>query len=210
MFFYLLTIFVLTSFPTGYLITKCFTGEDIRKKGNRKICTANVVRNVNLKAGIACGILDLLKGFLVVYLAQHFGFSLQVQIAAGILVVAAQLWPLLFRFWGGTGFVAVIGALLTLAPEVALAAIVVRVVTEIAIDHFELLPEGGSLGESFSLLLIVVWGFLIEVQLGVFGLVVLVLIHLGRLVGPPGSLRKIGSKKSLGLRLLYWQGIERE
>lgn len=209
MFFYLIAVYILASVPLIFLIVKRLTGEDIRKKGNRKICASNVVRNIDLKAGLACSALSFLKGFLAVYLAQYFGFSLKVQVAAGILVVAAQLWPLFLRFWGGTGFVATIGALLLLSPKVALAAILVRIITESIINYFGLLPEGESMGISFSLLLIVVWGFLIQIEIGIFGAMVFILIHLGRLLGVPGSLKEIRSKKTLLSRLLYSQGVER-
>ncbi len=209
MFFYLIAVYILASVPLSFLIVRRLTGEDIRKKGNRKVCASNVVRNVDLKAGLICCALSFLKGFLAVYLAQYFGFSLKVQVAAGILVVAAQLWPLFFKFWGGTGFVATIGAVLLLSPKVALAAILVRIIIELIINYFGLLPEGESMGISFSLLLIVVWGFLIQIEIGIFGALVFVLIHLGRLLGVPGSLKEIRSKKTLLSRLLHSQRVER-
>ena len=209
MFFYLTAVYLLISIPLGFYFVKWLTGVDLREVGNRKVSVCNAVKNIDIRIGLAFLALNLAKGYWVVSLANYFGFSWQVQIAAAVLAVTAQLWPLLFKFWGGTGFVVAVGALLFLSPKIALGAVMIRILTEITVDYFNFLPEGESLGRSFSLLLVVIWGFYSSIQIGIFGVVIFILIHTARLLGIPGSLKKVDSKKSMLLRLLYNQGIER-
>ncbi len=209
MFFYLIAVYLLASIPIGFLLIKWLTKTDLRKVGNRKVSVGNAIKNIDIRISLVYLILNLTKGYLALYLAQYFGFNWKVQVAAGVLVVAAQLWPLFFKFWGGVGFVVSIGALLYLSPKIALGAVLVRILVEVSIKYFELLPEGKSLGISLSLLLVIIWGFLNNVQVGIFGIVVFMLVHLARLLGIPGSLKKIDSKKTLFLRLLYNQGVKR-
>ncbi|MEF8846886.1 MAG: glycerol-3-phosphate acyltransferase [Candidatus Paceibacterota bacterium] len=209
MFFYLILVYLLSSIPISFLLVKRTSEVDLRKVGSKKVSVSNVVKNAGVKSGLICLVFNLMKGFLAVYLTQHFGFNWQVQIAAGILVVAAQLWPLFFRFWGGTGFVVVIGALLFLAPKIALGAAVVRILVEVIINYYDLLPEGESMGITFALLLVSIWGFWSSLGLGIFGIATFGLVHLARILGIPGSLKEISSKKTLLLRLLYNQGVKR-
>lgn len=209
MLFYLVAVYLLSSIPIGFLLTKWLTGTDLRKVGNRKVSVGNAIKNVDIRISLVFLILNLTKGYLAVCLAQYFGFNLKVQVAAGVLVVTAQLWPLFFKFWGGVGFTVSIGALLFLSPKIALGAIVVRILIEVVVEYFGLLPEGESLGISLSLLLVITWGFLGNIQVGIFGVAVFILVHIARLLGIPGSLKKIDSKKTLFLRLLYNQGIKR-
>ena len=64
--------YLLGSVPTGYLISKRVMGIDIRQHGSGNPGAANVYRIVGKWAGISTFLIDALKGFIPVKLAQHF------------------------------------------------------------------------------------------------------------------------------------------
>lgn len=59
--------FLIGSIPFGLLLGKT-KGIDIREHGSGNIGSTNVFRTLGKKSGIICLILDLLKGFLPVFL----------------------------------------------------------------------------------------------------------------------------------------------
>jgi len=67
---YLIITYLLGSIPFGLIISKLF-GKDIRKEGSGNIGATNVTRVLGKKAGILVLILDMLKGFLPIYIAKY-------------------------------------------------------------------------------------------------------------------------------------------
>lgn len=88
-----LIAFLLGSIPFGLLISKA-RGIDIRAHGSGNIGATNVLRVVGKKYGIACLILDLLKGFIPVVIAINL-IQIEGKPVTLFNLGAAQDWILL-------------------------------------------------------------------------------------------------------------------
>lgn len=120
------------SLPFGYWMGRRY-GIDIRKHGSGNIGATNVLRVLGKKAGIPVFVLDMLKGLLPVVLAgwwlRRNGVGADVEGLISVLCAAAAVLGHSFTFWlgfkGGKGVATSAGALLGLAPEALLVALVV-------------------------------------------------------------------------------------
>jgi glycerol-3-phosphate acyltransferase PlsY len=120
--FYLLFSYLVGSIPFGFLISKIF-GKNILEIGWKKTSASNVMRNVGLIPGILAGLLDVGKGYFVVWLGQKFYFSPLVLILAAFLAVVGHNWSLYLKFAGGRGIGTFLGALIALSPKITLYSI---------------------------------------------------------------------------------------
>ena len=116
--FYILFSYLLGSIPFGYLITKISTKKNILEIGWRKTSGSNVFKNVGKWQGALTGVLDILKGYLAVKLAQSFGLSPYFQAFCGVAVVAGHNWSIFLKFAGGRGIGTFIGALLAFSLKI--------------------------------------------------------------------------------------------
>ena len=116
--FYLFFAYLLGSFPSGYLITRFSVKKNILEIGWRKTSGSNVIKNVGLWQGALTGILDILKGFLAVWLAQKFGFPFPVQVLSGVAAIVGHNWSLFLKFGGGRGVATFIGVMLAFSPKI--------------------------------------------------------------------------------------------
>lgn len=144
-----LVAFLLGSIPFGLLIAKA-RGVDIRQHGSGNIGATNVLRVLGKKYGIACLVLDILKGFVPTLLAINlirftgqptgmgipalmawaYQFPAESQFTAQLLQVVAGLFAILGHnyspwvgFKGGKGIATSAGVVIALMP----AAIVLLV-----------------------------------------------------------------------------------
>jgi glycerol-3-phosphate acyltransferase PlsY len=120
--------YLLGSIPFGYLLVRIFRKEDIRAIGSGNIGATNVARSGAKGLGILTLLLDLLKAFAAVKIAQHFapgtpGFPSDLAVAAGIAAVLGHVFPVWLRFKGGKGVASALGVFLALAPIAALCAL---------------------------------------------------------------------------------------
>ena len=63
--------YLLGSIPTGYIITNWIKGVDVRKFGSGNVGATNVTRVLGLRYGMLVALMDILKGFIAVMVAQH-------------------------------------------------------------------------------------------------------------------------------------------
>ena len=66
----LVTAYLLGSIPTAVWVGKWFYGKDIRNEGSGNAGATNTIRILGIKAGIPVILVDVLKGYLAVYLMQ--------------------------------------------------------------------------------------------------------------------------------------------
>jgi glycerol-3-phosphate acyltransferase PlsY len=111
-------VYLLGSFPTGYLISRLSAGKNVLEVGWRKTSGSNVYRNVGKWQGVLTALLDFAKGYLAVWLAQNLGLPFQIQASAGALAVLGHNWSVFLKFAGGRGIGTFAGALLALSPVV--------------------------------------------------------------------------------------------
>ncbi|HEV2579133.1 MAG TPA: glycerol-3-phosphate 1-O-acyltransferase PlsY [Acidobacteriaceae bacterium] len=125
--------YLLGSIPFGYLLVRIFRKEDIRATGSGNIGATNVARSGAKGLGILTLLLDLLKAFAAVKIAQHFapgtpGFPSDLAVAAGIAAVLGHVFPIWLGFKGGKGVASALGVFIALAPLAALCALGVFIV----------------------------------------------------------------------------------
>lgn len=116
-----LTIFIayiIGSIPTGYLIVKAKTGEDIRAVGSGSTGATNVKRVLGKKWFFTVMLLDAIKGALPVILAKLFvsagaSFGLAPVLAA-VAVIIGHSKSIFLQFKGGKSVASGVGTILAL------------------------------------------------------------------------------------------------
>lgn len=116
--------FLLGSIPTGYLVARS-RGVDIRQHGSGNIGATNVFRTLGKPLGIFVFVVDALKGFAAVWLAQHFLPGDWSGIIAAVAVIAGHNYTPWLGFKGGKGIATSAGVLLALMPLAVLCIAIV-------------------------------------------------------------------------------------
>lgn len=110
--------YIIGSIPTGYLIVKSKTGEDIRKIGSGSTGATNVKRVLGKKWFFITLLLDAFKGALPVILAKLFitaGTSLGLApVIASIAVIIGHSKSCFLDFKGGKSVASGVGTILAL------------------------------------------------------------------------------------------------
>ena len=108
---YVITAYFLGSVPFALILTRIFTGKDIRKEGSQNVGATNVFR-LNKTLSFFVLILDILKSYFVVYMAQkHEGISHIQQYIVGLFAILGHVFPIWLSFRGGKGVATTIGVL---------------------------------------------------------------------------------------------------
>ncbi|MBI3879307.1 MAG: glycerol-3-phosphate 1-O-acyltransferase PlsY [Verrucomicrobia bacterium] len=116
--------YLLGSIPTGFLVAKA-RGVDITKAGSGNIGATNAFRVLGKTAGTLVLLVDALKGFLAVFLAERFGHELSnlptdqavlFAIAGGFGAILGHNYPCWLKFKGGKGVATTAVVLLALMP----------------------------------------------------------------------------------------------
>lgn len=114
--------YLLGSLPFGLWLTQRVRGIDIRTLGSGNIGATNVARVCGPRLGAAVFGLDVAKGLLPPLAVAHFSFAAPWQILAALLAVVGHTYSVWLGFQGGKGIATGLGALLGIAPPVALGA----------------------------------------------------------------------------------------
>ena len=106
------------SIPTGYIIVKLFTGQDIRTIGSGSTGATNVKRVMGKKWFFAVMLLDALKGALPVILSAIYTTVLNdiglMPVIAAIFVILGHSKSVFLNFTGGKSVASGVGTLLAL------------------------------------------------------------------------------------------------
>lgn len=110
--------YIIGSIPTGYLIVKAKTGQDIRTVGSGSTGATNVKRVLGKNYFFLVMLLDALKGALPVVLAKLFatvGVSLGLApVIAAIAVIIGHSKSIFLQFKGGKSVASGVGTILAL------------------------------------------------------------------------------------------------
>ena len=106
------------SIPFGLILTKTFSGKDIRDVGSGNIGATNVLRTGNKYLAFATLILDIFKGYFAVIITQQYFLEL-IQLSA-LLVFLGHIFPIWLKFKGGKGVATFIGVLFALSYSLTL------------------------------------------------------------------------------------------
>ena len=106
------------SIPFGLILTKTFSGKDIRDVGSGNIGATNVLRTGNKYLAFTTLILDIFKGYFAVTITQQY-FPELIQLSA-LLVFLGHIFPIWLKFKGGKGVATFIGILFALSYSLTL------------------------------------------------------------------------------------------
>src|SRR5450830_1423981 len=119
--------YLLGSISFAVVMSKIFGIADPRTYGSKNPGATNVLRSGNKGAAIMTLLGDGAKGWLAVFLADHFASALGVGDTAVALVAIAvflgHLWPVFFKFVGGKGVATALGVLLGINVWLGLATL---------------------------------------------------------------------------------------
>ena len=127
--------YLIGSIPTGYLIVKAKTNQDIRTIGSGSTGATNVKRVLGKKWFFIVMLLDALKGATPVLLAKYltvdtYGIN---AVLAAIFVIVGHSKPIFLQFKGGKSVASGVGTILALNPLVGLSiAIIWGIITYIS------------------------------------------------------------------------------
>ncbi len=104
--------YFLGSIPFGLILTKTFTGKDIRNTGSGNIGATNVLRSSGKVLAVVTLLLDTLKGYLAV--AITINFFPEFTLLSSLIVFIGHIFPVWIKFKGGKGVATYLGILLAL------------------------------------------------------------------------------------------------
>lgn len=123
------TAYLIGSIPTGYIIVKTFTGQDIRTIGSGSTGATNVKRVMGKKWFFITMLLDALKGALPVILAKLFATTFTgiglLPVVAAVAVILGHSGSIFLKFTGGKSVASGVGTILALNWIVGLLIAVV-------------------------------------------------------------------------------------
>lgn len=121
-----LTAYLLGSIPTAVWIGKAKYGIDVREHGSHNAGATNTFRVLGKKPGIVVLFIDVLKGFLAVFMPFILGVGewgaeelINVQLVAALLAVIGHVLPLFAGFKGGKGVATSLGVIIGIHPVAA-------------------------------------------------------------------------------------------
>ena len=130
--------YVLGSLPFAIWVTRLAKGVDVRDAGSGHATTTNTIRQAGFGWGALVFVLDIVKGFIPVWLAlsveQNGIPPYIVPITAG-LAVAGHCWPLFAQFRGGMGLATAGGALLAINPLAFVISLGILLLLTLTIRH---------------------------------------------------------------------------
>ena len=117
-------LIVLTYFigaiPSGVWIGKAFKGIDVRDYGSKNSGATNSYRVLGAKLGVVVLIMDVLKGFIPLYIASHFNLMYNDLVILGLVAILAHTFSCFISFKGGKGVATSLGVFLFLIPVITL------------------------------------------------------------------------------------------
>jgi acyl phosphate:glycerol-3-phosphate acyltransferase len=154
--FFLFLAYIAGAIPFGQIISRKIAGIDITHKGSGNIGATNVAREIGIKWGLLTLLLDLLKGFIPVYITKNYiidveGFFL---ITVSLAVLLGHSFSPFLRFRGGKGVSAALGIFLALSPASAIISLCAFFVTVYFSNYISLGSIVGACIMPFTLCLL--------------------------------------------------------
>ena len=133
--------------PSGVWIGKIFKNIDVRDYGSKNSGATNSYRVLGAKLGIAVLIIDVLKGFIPLYIASKFNLKYNDLVILGLVAILAHTFSCFISFKGGKGVATSLGVFLFLAPVITLILIVIFILVVYFTKYISL----GSITAAFLL-----------------------------------------------------------
>jgi len=121
-----ISAYVLGSIPTAIWLGKAKYGIDVREHGSNNSGATNTFRVLGKKPGVVVLFIDILKGFIAVFLPFIFGIGewgsnhlIEVQLVAALCAVSGHVLPIFANFRGGKGVATSLGVIVGVHPIAA-------------------------------------------------------------------------------------------
>ena len=112
---FVILAYLFGSFPTAYVFYRMKTGNDIREVGSGNVGGTNVTRTMGVTTGILTIIIDIIKGFLPIFILYFiFPDDLILLAIVAVVVVVGHIYPVYLKFKGGKGISTSYGVILGL------------------------------------------------------------------------------------------------
>lgn len=121
---WIVVAYLLGSVAFGIIVSKIFGLPDPRTVGSGNPGATNVLRSGKKFAAALTLLGDVLKGWILVWLALRSDMLMWVVASVGLAVFIGHLYPIFYKFKGGKGVATALGVMLALSPLLGLMAIV--------------------------------------------------------------------------------------
>jgi glycerol-3-phosphate acyltransferase PlsY len=179
------------SFPTGYIVYYLSEKKDIRGYGSQSIGATNMLRLKGWFFAIPVIFVDILKGFLPVFLALKLFPDKKFALLCGFLAVLGHCFPVYIKLKGGKGVATSVGVYLVLAFKPFLIGIGVFLIV-IALTRYV------SLGSIMAMMSLPLSIYFIQSswEVAILGIAIFLLI----VIKHGGNIRRLmhGNERKLG------------
>jgi glycerol-3-phosphate acyltransferase PlsY len=127
--------YLIGSIPFAIIVARLRAGIDVRSIGSGHAGATNVMRAAGWGAGILVMLLDIGKGYLIMWLGLRFGTTPWVWALMAGLGVTGHCWPVFVGFRGGMGMAVGAGMLIALWPLGFAIALGVALASQLIIRH---------------------------------------------------------------------------
>ncbi len=122
--------YLVGSIPFSYIAGKLLKGVDLRDHGSGNLGASNTFRIVGAKPGAIVLLLDILKGFVPVFVAGKLAETAGVpqhwiMLTCAFATVLGHMFSIYLKFGGGKGIATSAGAFLAITPYATLGSVVV-------------------------------------------------------------------------------------
>ncbi len=108
--------YLLASFSSAIVVSRLCKLPCPLQEGSKNPGATNVLRLAGKKYAAIVLAIDVLKGFIPVFVGKMLGFSTELLAFAGLSAVLGHMFSLYYRFRGGKGIATAIGVYLALHP----------------------------------------------------------------------------------------------
>lgn len=144
--------YLIGSLNMAIIISKFHKSKDIRDFGSGNAGMTNMLRTFGRRAATWTFIGDFTKGALVVFIARYIGeiqnLRFDIAYVAALFVVLGHIYPLYFKFKGGKGISAALGAMfvlnwvtfVTIAAGIIPMVFIIKIVSAVCLCGASLYP----------------------------------------------------------------------
>ena len=133
--------------PSGVWIGKIFKNIDVRDYGSKNSGATNSYRILGAKLGVIVLVMDIIKGFVPLYIASKFDLKYNDLVILGLVAILAHTFSCFISFKGGKGVATSLGVFLFLIPVITLILLVIFILVVYFTKYISL----GSITSAFLL-----------------------------------------------------------
>lgn len=166
---FIIISYLLGSIPNGYIVPKIFKKIDIRQHNSKNVGATNVVRTCGLAYGLLVFFLDVLKGFIVIFIIRillYYDVSFAKKIGLidagltkpmifypiyGVFAGLGHVFPIFLNFKGGKAVATCWGATLAIAPIISIIGITIFLIVFLLLRYASLASIYGTLSTGIIL-----------------------------------------------------------